>query len=398
MKAYKAPRRVKNNGVKLISVSGMSALLTGCFSLGDDKIYYGTPGDDIMVGEGGGERYIFHSSLGADTITGAASEYIFSSVDYSASNAAVMVYLDGTAGEGGHAEGDKLTHIDLIYGSAFDDILVGNAARNILFGNGGNDKLIGGDGDDDFRGGAGADVLDGGLGRDSASYLKSAAAVTVNLHTGIGSGGNAEGDRLISIENVSGSGFADHLTGNNEDNDIHGFGGNDQIYGLDGNDTLDGSYGNARIFGGNGNDVLRGGVGNDVLDGGSGDDKFYAETDVSVGSNEVSGGVGLDTLYESKNDYKYDGGELLETIVRKIEFNIQKDDHKITFNHGQNVHVLSSIELIELSVRYESDVVGHIDVKDIWSDLAGVEQAKFIGEADFLSWLGNDAGYNYEGL
>ena len=398
MKAYKTTKKLTNNGLKLMSMTSLSTLLVGCGFSFDDNFYHGTPDDDIMVGEGGAEYYVFYSSLGADKITGSASGAIMSKVVYSASNAAVKVNLDGTAGEGGHAEGDKLFYIDQIIGSDFDDVLTGDARNNQLYGGAGDDELIGGAGDDLLSGGVGADVLNGGAGKDYVNYSTSKAAVTVDLSGNISFGGDAQGDELISIENISASQYDDHLTGNGEDNTIYGSGGNDQIYGLDGNDSLDGSYGDAKIFGGNGNDVLRGGVGNDVLDGGAGDDKFYAETDVSVGANEISGGAGLDILYESKNDYIYESGRLVETVARKIEFVIQKSDNKIVFNHGQNTHILSSIEVIELSVRYETETLEIKDIKSIWGELAVVEQAKFTGEVDFLSWLGDDAGYNYEGL
>jgi len=77
-----------------------------------------------------------------------------------------------------------------------DDLLFGNANDNVLSGLGGNDLL---------EGGAGADTLDGGWGVDNASYLNSPAGVTVNLLWGSASGGDAEGDKLISIESLYGS-------------------------------------------------------------------------------------------------------------------------------------------------------------------------------------------------
>ena len=60
----------------------------------------------------------------------------------------------------------------------------------------------------------GADALDGGTGTDAADYSGSAAGVTVDLATGTGTGGDAEGDTLSGIENLLGSGLADMLTGN----------------------------------------------------------------------------------------------------------------------------------------------------------------------------------------
>ena len=74
--------------------------------------------------------------------------------------------------------------------------------------------LDGGPGNDRLTGGAGVDVLVGGPGNDAAYYASSATAVTVNLLDGTGTGGDAEGDTLDSIEYLSGSGHDDTLTGN----------------------------------------------------------------------------------------------------------------------------------------------------------------------------------------
>ncbi len=68
------------------------------------------------------------------------------------------------------------------------------------------------------------DILDGGEGNDTASYENSDAAVTVSLSTNTGIGGHAQGDKLISIENLYGSDFKDKLTGNAFANLINGGG------------------------------------------------------------------------------------------------------------------------------------------------------------------------------
>ena len=56
-------------------------------------------------------------------------------------------------------------------------------------------------------GGTGADNLRGGAGRDTASYANAAAGVTVSLAAGTGTVGEAAGDVLTEIENVTGSSF-----------------------------------------------------------------------------------------------------------------------------------------------------------------------------------------------
>lgn len=110
-----------------------------------------------------------------------------------------------------------------------NDVLVGNALPNKLYGMRGDDRLIGG---------AGKDVLNGGAGSDTADYASSAKAVRVDLAKGVGSGGDAAGDVLKSIENLVGSRFADKLAGNAEGNRIDGGGGNDVLTGRGGSDTF----------------------------------------------------------------------------------------------------------------------------------------------------------------
>jgi Ca2+-binding RTX toxin-like protein len=87
-------------------------------------------------------------------------------------------------------------------------------------------------------GGLGADRLDGGSGIDTVSYAASSAGVTVNLTTGLASGGDAAGDELISIENVIGSSAADVLTGNGVANVLNGGLGADTLSGGEGADVF----------------------------------------------------------------------------------------------------------------------------------------------------------------
>jgi glucose/arabinose dehydrogenase len=109
---------------------------------------------------------------------------------------------------------------------------------DILRGLGGNDMLFGGSGNDTLEGGPGADTLIGGPGMDTADYSASAAAVSVNLFTGLGSGGDAQGDILGGIENIVGSAFNDTLTGDNGGNALNGGRGNDTLTGGPGADTF----------------------------------------------------------------------------------------------------------------------------------------------------------------
>jgi Ca2+-binding RTX toxin-like protein len=82
--------------------------------------------------------------------------------------------------------------------------------------------------------------------------------VTVNLTTGTGIGGNAQGDTLTDIENLVGSYSSDVLIGNAVAN---------------------------VLIGSNGNDMLRGALGADTLTGGIGSDRFvYGTVEDSIGA------------------------------------------------------------------------------------------------------------------
>ena len=162
-----------------------------------------------------------------------------------------------------------------LQGSTQAEFLLGLEGNDRILGGGGSDLIDGGTGNDDLVGGAGADRMDGGAGADRANYSGSTVGVRVNLLTNVNTGGEAQGDLLYSIEQVSGSNTrADFLVGNTFANRLFGNGGNDALQGDAGNDRLLGGIGNDTLNGGTGNDVLSGDAGNDRLVGGLGDDSF----------------------------------------------------------------------------------------------------------------------------
>ena len=192
---------------------------------------------------------------------------------------------------------------DTIFGLGGDDVLFGFKGKDQLDGGDGDDQLWGGDGDDflsggddadNLYGGPGADVLDGGNDKggvlgDRAIYFHSSAGVTVNLQTGTGSGGEAEGDTLLNIEQLTGSEFDDFLTGDDSENIFFGAGGDDDIKGGDGDDQL---------AGGDDNDTLNGGGNDDRLFGMDGEDNLFG----GPGGDELIGGTGRDTLTGNSGD------------------------------------------------------------------------------------------------
>lgn len=194
-----------------------------------------------------------------------------------------------TANLGNFTTGNGTSGDDLVVSSNSSHTRYGYDGDDVMSGGGGNDNLIAGNGADSLEGGTGADTLNGGAGIDTARYVGSSAGVTVSLTSGTGTGGEAQGDVLTSIENVTGSLHADRLTGN---------GGANTLIGLDANDTLDGQGGDDSLSGGLGNDSLLGGSGNDVLSGAEGNDTMYGGND----ADQLFGGDGADSLYGDDGD------------------------------------------------------------------------------------------------
>ena len=238
----------------ILAMGGNDRIETG---LGNDVIDAGD-GDDIIDGGDGG-----------DNITGGAG---FDTVVFTGSNVGVRADLESRIGQGGFAAGDTYIGVEAFRGTEYNDTLGGDSGNNLLEGLGGrdrlegragNDRLIGGIGNDTLDGGIGADVLDGGDGIDTVNYFDetdsspSTVGVTISLASGTAAGGDADGDTLISIENVIGTDYADTIEGDGGDNQLEGGRGDDVIIGGAGNDVL---------IGGRGADTLIGGAGEDVAD------------------------------------------------------------------------------------------------------------------------------------
>jgi Ca2+-binding RTX toxin-like protein len=294
----------------------------------------GTAFNDSLTGNAAANALL--GAAGADTLTGGAGADVLNGgdgidlADYAASAAGVRVYLTTGAGLGGDAQGDVLTSVENLIGTAFNDVFAGNASANTLNGGAARDNLQGLGGDDLLIGAAGNDVLDGGDGVDVADYAGSAARVRVNLTTGTGLDADAQGDTLANIENLIGSAFNDQLTGNAGANVLAGRAGADALNGGDGVDTADYSTSAARVrvnlnagtaldadavgdtfvsiesltgsafndqltgnggfnvlIGGAGHDQLSGLGGDDVLTGGAGSDAFIFVAALGAGNTDA---------------------------------------------------------------------------------------------------------------
>lgn len=250
----------------------------------DDSLF----GDDSaneFVGRGGGDH--IDGRGGSDTAS------------YTGSNAGVVISLLEDTASGGHAEGDELDGIENLNGTLFDDVLEGDDGDNRLGGHHGIDALVGHGGNDTLLGGNLADFINGGDGIDTADYTASTSAVSVNLLTGQNTGGEAEGDRLVSIENLAGSAHDDILAGDHGDN---------RLTGRDGDDSL---------FGNGGNDRLIGGLGADLLDGGDGnrDAADYSNAREAVGVDLLFGGFLGEATGDTFNSVEFVVGSDFDDII-----------------------------------------------------------------------------------
>jgi Ca2+-binding RTX toxin-like protein len=309
--------------------------------IGDDRVL-GLGGDDIIetnagadvIDGGDGDDWI-DAGDGGDHVTGGAG---FDTVTFAGSNIGVRADLESRVGQGGFAHGDTYVGIealvgtdfrDQLYGDAADNRLVGQGGNDILDGRGGNDVLLGGEGHDTLTGGTGADILDGGAGSDTASYFSvdgtATAGVSISLAAGTATGGEAEGDTLLSIENLIGTDFADTLIGDGQANRLEGGRGDDVLDGGAGDDILIGGRGADTLIGGDGVDTVNytasaQGVTIDLADSwaGSGD----AQGDVLTGIEIVEGSYHDDIIRGDANDNRLRGGLGADVIDGRGGFDI----------------------------------------------------------------------------
>ena len=185
----------------------------------------------------------------------------------------------------------------------------------------------------------------------------------IHLSNHTASGGHADGDVLISIENVIGSDSRDYITGNRGDNRIEGGAGNDLLKGGAGADYIDGGDGNdtaaytgsgaavnvnlgagtasgghadgdqldniEHLIGSSHNDTLAGNAGANILDGGDGNDTLegYGGDDMLMGNDGddwlvagtgddvLMGGDGADHLYGDTGDDTLIGGDGDDVLI-----------------------------------------------------------------------------------
>lgn len=284
---------------------------------------------------------VLNGGYGADTLTGGDGNDIYivddaGDVVFESSNS--VAQIDLVASTISYVLGDNVENLRLL-GTA-DLNATGNALNNTLFANAGNNVLDGQGGIDTV---SYASVNLTGLVLSSLTTVTtvnavSTAGVIVDLNiTGFQDTQGSGFDKLIGIENLTGSGFSDELTGNAGNNVLDGGAGADVLTGGKGNDTyyvdgadvvieqagstegidtvhstvsyrltanveylyLDGSAANGignnlenRLFGNSSANFLDGRAGADKMDGGAGNDTYVID---NLG-DEISDSSGTDLV------------------------------------------------------------------------------------------------------
>lgn len=389
------------NGADIIyGGAGSDAIYAGA---GNDSLYGGNndtlaSGTDYVRGEGGNDTY-YHNGNGRLTIIEGTDTANSDSIRLTQSSFANVFIVEPDLFNTWHLtirqHGDTIGANDVVisnyfgggqntveylydkdglyikltdvYGSYYSDTMLGSTGDDIKYGFDGNDSLTGSGGADFLAGGAGADTLDGGADTDTASYQKDQTGITVDLTLATAqSGGEAQGDILTGIENVTGGAGNDSITGNSSANYLDGFTGSDTLAGGAGNDIyvvdsisdvvtensgegldrvesyvsytlganveyltlletaningtgnagdneLSGNAGSNVLSGGDGNDVFLGGGGNDTMNGGLGDDIF------SINSL-------VETIVENS-------GEGTDRVLANIDYTLGANVENLTLN------------------------------------------------------------------
>lgn len=304
---------------------------------GNNTFISGDGNDNYTAGNG---TNIFRGGLGTNSYIGGTGS---NTVDYSllTTTAVTLSLLAGTAS--GTGLSDTLSGIQNVTGTDFADTVTGNTLANTIYGGAGNDTITGGGGNDTMYGGNGNDTITGGTGNDTiyagdgdntvytgtagtdiiyggtgnntfiaqhagvtyngtngaailagvyntVNYSADTAGMTINLLSGFGSGGLANGDVYVETS----------VNGVSTINKIIGGSGNDTMTDSNGNDYIDGGNGNNTFNINNGTDIVIGGTGNDTFNSyGSGAKTFTG----GAGSNFYEMGRAADNVVTSAGGY-----------------------------------------------------------------------------------------------
>lgn len=281
--------------------------------LGGNDVINGRGGDDLMCGDAGNDRFV--AGDGSDSLDGGAGS---DTITFAGLDNVAYVDLGSGGGPGSTNTVEILRSIENVIGSDNDDVFSGRPGANSIQGGAGDDLFIFHPSD------SGDDSWDAGTGTDRADYLRAAGGVAVDLAAGSATveGTGTGTDTIAGFEDVTGSFFADQITGDDGPNELDGSSGwaPDVISGAGGNDLITGSYGAVTLDGGAGDDeVLGGSFPGATINGGEGNDYLGARRGTShtvgtyenpwyPGTNTYNGGPGNDEMFGSDINNEMFGG------------------------------------------------------------------------------------------
>jgi serralysin len=230
-------------------------------------------------------------------------------VDYAGEDgeSGVTVNLASSTATDSFGDTDTLHGVTHVIGTRQDDHFIGDATDDFFNPSDGVDAIDGGDGSDTlylfdawFSGGAGDDIFNGSeVAKDTVDYSLDVIGgglhgVTVNLETGQATDGFGDHDTLNSIDNITGTQFADMIFGNSDGN------------------RLEGGAGNDTISGGAGADVIVGGLGADIMQAGllgSAHSDFAQDTFIFNSVAEIGKGKHHDKIFDFEVGF---GGDIVD--------------------------------------------------------------------------------------
>jgi len=257
------------------------------------------------------------------------------------------------------------------------------------------------------------------------------------------SGGDAEGDTLVNIEDLAGSRYNDELIGNDQANLLWGMEGNDVLTGGDGGDEIDGgegidtaSYqgssagvtvslladtagggdadgdqldnieiligsayadtlsgddGDNALSGLGGDNTLYGYGGEDGLWGGDDDDTLYGGDGADVlkgfgGDDELDGGDEADVMWGGTGNDIYIVDDAADVVTEYADEGIDTVDAAISYTLGAEVEnlVLIGVGGLNGTGNDRDNTIWGSDYDNVLSGGGGVDTLKGGGGADFL--------------
>jgi Ca2+-binding RTX toxin-like protein len=276
----------------LLGAAGSDSLSGGD---GDD-LFFGGPGNDTMSGGAGDDRFMLAAGFGSDSIIGGGgAETVGDLIDASEIEEALTLTITaaGTGTLSGSAGTAQFSQIERFFLGSGNDTLLGSA---------GSDAVDGGIGDDSLTGGAGADVFIISSGTDIITDLGGIDALADVLIVANGAHVNARlGAHWTATASTTkhGTGIIDARGFNINVSAASGTRGwtltnsIGAVVALTGSlfaDVLSGNSGGDTLSGGGGNDTLNGGAGVNLLTGGDGDDLFVVTAGVNTITDLNAGG------------------------------------------------------------------------------------------------------------